>query len=138
MFIFKIKQQKLLDIKQVDLTNLMKVSKIPNGVTDQFTTQNTVKEGTTFEPIIWCAETDRVNEINVRVAVMYGPELEIDMPVFMDDIIAIGELLVFIIIYLFRVDKLLHHVKSTILAKHYGQNCEKRLCVNTTSNVQPI
>ena len=65
--------------------------KKPNGVTDQFTTQNTVKQGTTFGPITCCAETDRVNEITERVAVMYGPELEIGMPVFMDDIMAVGE-----------------------------------------------
>ena len=37
------------------------VVKTPNCVTDQFTTQNTVKEGTTFGPIICSAETDRVN-----------------------------------------------------------------------------
>ena len=55
------------------------------AITDQFTTQNTVKQGTTFGPIICCAETDRVNKINERVSAMYGPELEIDMPVFMDD-----------------------------------------------------
>ena len=60
------------------------VVKTPNGVTDQFTTQNTVKQGTTFGSIICCAETDRVNEINERVAVLYGPKLEIGMPVFME------------------------------------------------------
>ena len=42
------------------------VVKTPNGVTDQFTTQNTVKQGTTFGLIICCAETDRVNEIKEK------------------------------------------------------------------------
>ena len=66
------------------------VVKTQNSVTDQFNTQNTVKQGTTFGTIICCTETDRVNEINERVAVMYGPELEIVMADFMDDIMAVG------------------------------------------------
>ena len=50
------------------LYEMNKTSKIlvktPNVVADQFTTQNIVKQGTTFGPISCCAETDRVNETN--------------------------------------------------------------------------
>ena len=72
-----------------EMNKISNIVRTPNGVTEQFTTQNIVREGTTFGSIICCRETDRVNEINERVAIMYGPELEIGMSVFTDDITAV-------------------------------------------------
>ena len=48
-----------------------------------------MKQGTVFDPIMCCALTSRVNEIQEAVKYQYG-KVEIGMPVFMDDIAAIG------------------------------------------------
>ena len=48
-----------------------------------------MKQGTIFGPIMCCASTSRVNEIQEVVKYQYG-KVEIGMPVFMDDIAAIG------------------------------------------------
>ena len=48
-----------------------------------------MKQGTTFGPIMCCASTSRVNEIQETVKYQYG-KVEVGMPVFMDDVAAVG------------------------------------------------
>ena len=59
------------------------------GKTSSITVEEAVKQGTTFGPIMCCASTSRVNEIQEAVKYQYG-KVEIGMPVFMDDIAAVG------------------------------------------------
>ena len=61
----------------------------PVGKTSSITVEEVVKQGTTFGPIMCCASTSRVNEIQEAVKYQYG-KVEIGMPVFMDDIAAVG------------------------------------------------
>ena len=61
----------------------------PVGKTSSITVEEVVKQGTIFGPIICCASTSRVNEIQEAVKYQYG-KVEIGMPVFMDDIVAVG------------------------------------------------
>ena len=58
------------------------------GKTSSITVEEAVKQGTTFGPIMCCASTSRVNEIQEAVKYQYG-KVEIGMPVFMDDIAAV-------------------------------------------------
>ena len=60
----------------------------PVGKTSSITVE-VVKQGTTFGPIMCCASTSRVNEIQEAVKYQYG-KVEIGMPVFMDDIATVG------------------------------------------------
>ena len=62
---------------------------IPVGKTSSITVGEVVKQGTIFGPIMCCASTSRVNEIQEAVKYQYG-KVEIGMPVFMDDIAAVG------------------------------------------------
>ena len=57
----------------------------PVGNTDNIQVKEMVKQGTTFEPIMCCAETSTVNGIAEEVKYRYG-KINIGMPVFMDDI----------------------------------------------------
>ena len=75
------------------LYEINKISNIvvdtPVGKTASITVEEVVKQGTTFGPIMCCAPTSRVNEIQEAVKYQYG-KVEISMPVFMDDIAAVG------------------------------------------------
>ena len=51
--------------------------------------EEVVKQGTIFGPIMYCVSTSRVNEILEAVKYQYG-KVEIGVPVFMDDIAAVG------------------------------------------------
>ena len=51
--------------------------------------QEVVKQGPTDGPIMRCATISKVNDISEKVQVKYG-EILIEMPIFMDDIAAIG------------------------------------------------
>ena len=62
----------------------------PYGDTENIETKEVVKHGTTYGPIMCCASTARVNEIGEKVICNYG-NIEIGMPVFMDDIAVIGD-----------------------------------------------
>ena len=66
------------------------VIKTPNGYTKSIKVKDTVKQGTTTGPLICCSSTVRVNDINEKVGIRYGNHLEIGMPVFVDDVCAIG------------------------------------------------
>ena len=61
----------------------------PVGKTSSITVEEVVKQGTIFGPIMCCASTSRVNGIQEAVKYQYG-KVEIGMPVFMDDIAAVG------------------------------------------------
>ena len=49
-----------------------------------------MKQGTIFDPIMCCASTSRVNTIQESMKYQYG-KVETCMPVFMDDIAAVGK-----------------------------------------------
>ena len=60
----------------------------PYGDTENIEIKEVLKQGT-YGPIMCCASTVRVNEIGEKVIYECG-NIEIGMPVFMDDIAAIG------------------------------------------------
>ena len=60
----------------------------PYGETENIEIKEVVKQGTTYGPIMCYASTARVNEIGEKVICKYG-NIEIGIPVFMDDIAAI-------------------------------------------------
>ena len=62
----------------------------PYGDTENIEIKEVVKQGTTYGPIMCCASTARVNEIGEKVICKYG-NIEIGMPVFMDDTATIGD-----------------------------------------------
>ena len=62
----------------------------PYGDTENIETKEVVKQGTTYGTIMCCASIARVNEIGEKVICKYG-NIEIGMPVFMDDIAPIGD-----------------------------------------------
>ena len=62
----------------------------PFGETGNIEIEKIVKQGTTYGPVMCCVITARVNDIREKVYCKYG-DTEIGMPVFMDDIAAIGE-----------------------------------------------
>ena len=61
----------------------------PVGKTSSITVEQVVKQGTIFDPIMCCASTSRVNEIQEAVKYQYG-KVEIGMPVLKDDTAAVG------------------------------------------------
>ena len=61
----------------------------PYGDTENIEIKEVLKQGT-YGPIMCCASTVRVNEIGEKVIYECG-NIEIGMPVFMDDIAAIGD-----------------------------------------------
>ena len=63
---------------------------LPVGKTLSITVEEVVQQETIFDPIMCCASTSRVNTIQESVKYQYG-KVEIDMPVFMDDIAAVGK-----------------------------------------------
>ena len=61
----------------------------PAGKASSITVEEVVKQGTIFGPIMCCASTSRVNAIQEAVKYQYD-KVEISMPVFMDDVAAVG------------------------------------------------
>ena len=61
----------------------------PVGKTSSITVEEVVKQGTIFGPTMCCESTSRVNAIHEAVKYQYG-RVEIGMPVFMDDMAAVG------------------------------------------------
>ena len=61
----------------------------PFGEISSMEIQEVVKQGSTYGPIMCCTTTSKVNDISEKVEVKYG-EILIGMPIFMDDIAAIG------------------------------------------------
>ena len=58
----------------------------PIGETKTFMITEVVKQGTVCGPLLCCASSAKVNDIGESLIVKYGDEVEIGMPVFMDDI----------------------------------------------------
>ena len=65
------------------------VADTPVGKTSSTTLEEVVKQGTVFGLIMCRASQSRINEIQEAVKYQYG-KVEIGMPVFMDDITAVG------------------------------------------------
>ena len=64
--------------------------KTPVGTTEEISVDNTVRQGTVYGPVIGGVSTDRVNTMGKEICTMYGPELIIKAPVFVDDINSAG------------------------------------------------
>ena len=58
----------------------------PVGEIDQFDSRNTVKQGTVYGPVMCGVSTSRVNNIGERVVYTYGPKLETESLVYVDDL----------------------------------------------------
>ena len=88
---------KTLGYKHNDLRILYEMNKrsivpinAPFGERGNIEIEETVKQGTTYGPVMCCATTAGVNDIGEKVCCKYGDK-EIGMPVFMDDISAVGD-----------------------------------------------
>ena len=66
------------------------IIRTPVGNTNNIQIKEVVKQGTIVGPIMCCAETSTVNRIGEEVKYSYG-EINIEMPVFMDDIATAGK-----------------------------------------------
>ena len=62
----------------------------PFGETGNTEVEEIAKQGTIYEPLMCCATIARVNDIEEKVCRKYG-DTEIRMPVFIDDISAVGD-----------------------------------------------
>ena len=87
---------KTLGYKHNDLKILYEMNKrskvtinTPFGETGNIEIEEIVKQGTTYGPVMCCATTARVDDIGEKVCCKYG-QTGIRMPVFMDDISAVG------------------------------------------------
>ena len=76
-------------IYQLNRKTIAKV-RTPVGETPLFPITEIVKQGTVFGPLLCCASSAKINDIGEQLTVKYGNEVEIGMPVFMDDINATG------------------------------------------------
>ena len=88
---------KTLGNKNNDLKILYEVNKRsivninnPIGETGNTEREEIFKQGTIYGRVMCCAATSRVNDIGKKVCCKYG-DTEIGMPVFMDDISAVGD-----------------------------------------------
>ena len=82
-------QQNDFEIYKLNETAQVKIN-TPYGDTENIEIKEMVKQGTTYGPIMCCASTAKVNEIDEKVICKYG-NTETGMPIFMDDIAAIGD-----------------------------------------------
>lgn len=55
-------------------------------MSDTFAAYEIVKQGTVTAPVLCCVVTDSVNKVNELVQFAYGPDLYLEMPVFVDDV----------------------------------------------------
>ena len=62
----------------------------PFGETGNIEIEETVKQGTTYGPVMYGAATARVSDIGEKVCCKCG-DTEMGMPAFMDDISAVGD-----------------------------------------------
>ena len=63
----------------------------PHGLTKDFHISEAVKQGTISGPMLCGVEMDRVNQSENRVKASYGPNYEMGMPGFVDDLSAGGD-----------------------------------------------
>ena len=64
----------------------------PVGETEEFSVQDTVKQGTISGPVLCCAEVDKANQVKANaVESPYGPSLIIAMPAYVDDVSSAGD-----------------------------------------------
>ena len=77
------------EIYKLNETAQVKIN-TPYGDTENIEIKEVVKQRTTYGPIMCCASAAKVNEIGEKVICKYG-NMETSMPIFMDDIAAIGD-----------------------------------------------
>ena len=63
----------------------------PVGITEEFTTGSTVKQGTIYGPIVCGRVTEQVNGVGKKNVYMYGPRIEIGALVYVDDMSNAGD-----------------------------------------------
>ena len=63
----------------------------PVGMTDSITVHEIVKQGTIFGPKLCSVATEKVNGIGEEISTHITPELTIGAPVYVDDILGIGD-----------------------------------------------
>ena len=63
----------------------------PAGKTKEIHLENVVRQGTVYGPLICAASTDRINTISEKIVTNYGPNLEIQALIFVDDIASAGD-----------------------------------------------
>ena len=69
--------------------NIVTIINTPFGEAGNTEIEEIVKQGATYGPVMCCAATARANDIGKKVCCKYG-DTEIETPVFMDDISAVG------------------------------------------------
>ena len=61
------------------------------GMTDSITVHEIVKQGTIFGPILCSVAIEMINGIGEEISTHITPELTIGTPVYIDDILGIGD-----------------------------------------------
>ena len=67
------------------------VIETPVGMTDSITVHEIVKQGTIFGPKLCSVATEKINGIGEEISTHITPELTIGAPVYVDDILGIGD-----------------------------------------------
>ena len=67
------------------------VIETPVGMTDSIIVHQIVKQGTTFGPKLCSVATKKINGIGEKLSTHITPELTIGAPVYVDDILGIGD-----------------------------------------------
>ena len=67
------------------------VIETPVGMTDSITAHEIVKHGTIFGPKLCSVATEKINGIGEEISTHITPELTIRAPVYVDDILGIGD-----------------------------------------------
>ena len=67
------------------------VIETPVKMTDSITVHEIVKQGTIFGPKLCSMATEKINDIGEEISTHITPELTIGAPVYVDDILGIGD-----------------------------------------------
>ena len=65
----------------------------PVGITEEFSVENIVKQGTVYAVDICAATMDHINKTSYGIKTMYGPDLEINALAFVDDVASGGNVM---------------------------------------------
>ena len=64
--------------------------KTPNGITKEILVNDIVRQGTIFGPKLCCISTQNVNNLILPMKTVISPEIEVEAPVYVDDILGVG------------------------------------------------
>ena len=64
--------------------------KTPNGITKEILVNDIVRQGTIFGPKLSCISTQNVNNLILPMKTVISPEIEVEAPVYVDDILGVG------------------------------------------------